>query len=213
MPGLADTSCQWDCRGFGVCRGMGFRDAVVNPVATSLQTRMGLGVGVPPWNVIPGRRCCPVATSLMFSPWVRGSAVGLVFRVKRTVHFAELGLPASGETFNHAGPSAIPSWATVRGARLYSRQPVQHGRTFGELCSILSSGPGSREGTLQVSRAGNAGKSLTTPISIRPWQRRHQGDFGRIGQRQPDHFLRGSANEAGMKPRWCNSEIHPGSGP
>ena len=45
-----------------------------------LQTRMGLGVGVPPRKGIPGRRCCPVATSLMFSPWVRGSAVGLVFR-------------------------------------------------------------------------------------------------------------------------------------
>ena len=57
--------------------------------------------------------------------------------MKRTVHFDELGLLASGETFNLAGPSAIPSWATVRGARLYSRRPVQHGRTFGELCSIL----------------------------------------------------------------------------
>ena len=43
VPGLADTSCQWDCREFGVCRGMGFRDAVVNPVATSLQTLMRLG--------------------------------------------------------------------------------------------------------------------------------------------------------------------------
>ena len=58
--------------------------------------------------------------------------------------------------------------------------------------------PGSRDGTLQVSRAGNAGKSLTTPISIRPWQRRHQGYFDGIGQRQPDHSLQVSAEEAGM---------------
>ena len=90
--------------------------------------------------------------------WFWSSAVGLVFRVKRTVHFAELGVPASGETFNHAGPSAIPSWATVRGARLYSRRPVHHGRTFGELCSILCVRSRVQGGTLQVSRAGNAGK-------------------------------------------------------
>ena len=102
---------------------MGDQDAVVNPVATSLQTRMGLGVGVPPRKGIPGRRCCPVATSLVFSPWVRGSAVGLVFRrgsgvpplgrcsavglefrVKRTVHFDELGLLASGRDVQSRRP-------------------------------------------------------------------------------------------------------------
>ena len=41
---LADTSCQWDCRESGVCRGKGFQVAVANPVATSLNTMMGLGL-------------------------------------------------------------------------------------------------------------------------------------------------------------------------
>ncbi len=134
---LADTSCQWDCRGFGVCRGKGFQVAVGNPVATSLQKMMGLGVGVPPWKGIPGRRCYSVCHLLVSVLWVGVPRLGLGGGVKRTVHFRVLGVPASGETFNHAGPSATPSLATVRGARLNSRRPVHHGRTFGELCSIL----------------------------------------------------------------------------
>ena len=72
-----------------------------------------------------------------------------------------------------------------------------------------ASGPGSRDETLQVSRAGNAGKSLTTQISIRPRQRRRQGDFCGIGHRHPNHFLRGSGKEAGMVPEWSNSAFPP----
>ena len=207
--GLADTSCQWDCRGFGVRRGMGFRDAVVTPVATSLQTRMGLGVGVPPWKGIPGRRCCPVATSLMFSPWVRGYAVGLVFRVKRTC--------------------TSMSWVYLlreRRSITPAHQQFPRGRPFEELGSTLcgqsnmggrsesyarsyASDPGSRDGTLQVSRAGNAGKSLTTPISIRSRQSLRQGVFGEIWHRQPNHLPVSSPDEATKKPQWCGNEAPP----
>ena len=161
---------------FRVRLGMGFRDAVVNPVATSLQTMMRLGIEVPPWVGRPGRRCysvCHLLDSVRWAgipPWVAG--------VKRTVHFAELGLPALGETFNHAGPQLFPRGqpfeelgSTLGGQSNMGGHSESYARSY-------ASDPESRDGTLQVSRAGNAGKSLTTPISIQPWQRRHQGNFG-----------------------------------
>ena len=121
------------------------------------------------------------------------------------------------------------SWVyLLRERRSITPAPQQfpRGRPFEELGSTLggqsimggrsesyarsyASGPGSRDGTLQVSRAGNAGKSLTTPISIQPWRRRHQGDFGGIDAPRSNHLLMESPNDAGMVPEWSNSAFPP----
>ena len=50
-----------------------------------------------------------------------------------------------------------------------SRTPIG-----GSKAQSYAASPGSKDGTLQVSRAGNAGKSLTTQSSIRPGLRRWQ---------------------------------------
>ena len=74
-------------------------------------------------------------------------------------------------------PQRCPSRTAIGRARLNpSGQSILGGRSESNARSYAP-GPESRDGTLQVSRAGNAGKSLTTQSSIRPglrgWQYFH----------------------------------------
>ena len=127
--------------GLGLRRGMGSGGTVLGLVATSSTIMMCRWFEIPPW-------------------------VG--FQVKRTVRFDGLGQPAGAKELNTPMPQQYPLQTPIGRARLNpSGQSILGGRSESKARSYAP-GPESRDGTLQVSRAGNAGKSLTTQSSIRP---------------------------------------------
>ena len=104
----------------------------------------------------------------------RDAALEMGYLVKRTVRFVGLGQPAGARELNTPMPQQYPSQTPIGRARLNpSGQSILGGRSESNARSYAP-GPESRDGTLQVSRAGNAGKSLTTQSSIRPGLRRWQ---------------------------------------
>ena len=111
--------------------------------------------------------------------------------------------PAPGKCTSHLG---FGLGSTLGGQSNMGGHSESYARSY-------ASDPESRDGTLQVSRAGNAGKSLTTPISIRSRQSLRQGVFGEIWHRQPNHLPVSSPDEATKKPQWCGNGASPKSTP
>ena len=202
-------------RSAGETEGIGSWETVRGLAATSLVLVLGVGVPRLGWDTGRSRSFTPPTRPMGrdsgmpflvrlpppgISPW----AVGSWFRrwsgnrVKRTLHFQGLGYPAGATAATAPVHQRCPSGATVRGARLDSRRRSVAGGRSESYARSYASGPGSRDGTLQVSRAGNAEKSQTTPFSIRPRQTRRQGHCGPISPRRPDHLPQGSYDDAGM---------------
>ena len=147
--------------GTGLRRGMGSGGTVLGLVATSSTIMMCRWFEIPPWvgfQVKHNRA----------PRWVRVPRRWVGYLVKRTVRFGGLGKPAGAKELNTPMPQRCPSRLTFGRARLNpSGQSILGGRSESNARSYAP-GPESRDGTLQVSRAGNAGKSLTTQSSIRP---------------------------------------------
>ena len=140
---------------------MGSWGTVLGLVATSSTIMICRWFEISPWVEFPVKRHHTLRWFGDAAPWVG-------FLVKRTVRFDGLGQPAGAKELNTPMPQRHPLQTPIGRARLNpSGQSILGGRSESRARSYAP-GPESRDGTLQVSRAGNAGKSLTTQSSIRP---------------------------------------------
>ena len=143
---------------------------------------------MPSWVWSPLLSGCHLRRQRCAAPWGRDSVPWVGCLAKRTVRLGGLGYRAVGWVLGEAHRAPQVGWGNrlVRSGQTCRRlSDVPRGSPWGEQGSILRVNPTWADvrratldpmrpvpspgtGTLQVSRAGNAGKSLTTPFSIRP---------------------------------------------
>ena len=164
-----------------------------------------------------GNRGCRCLSGCHLRASVRGVRVprlGLGYLVKRTVRFVGLGLPAGARELNTPMPQQYPSQTPIGRARLNPFGKSNAGGRSESRARSYAANPGSRDGTLQVSRAGNAGKSLTTPSSIRPRLMLTQGFHAPVHKVLPFFDLKSKRSSgAGDLPPPCFSPWGMGSAP